>query len=376
VASGVSFVTGHAAASNPQEEDEWKLLAQSSRTIVVYMGVGNLPHIAGMLMSHGRDASTPAAIVSWGTRPQQKTVRASLGTLVSRAEAEGILPPAIAVIGEVAGFGERLRWFDKRPLFGKRVVVTRSTESAERLSKPLRELGAAVAELPAIAIRPSQDRRELDGALRRLGDFGWIVFTSPNGVSIFFSRLRELGFDARALSGCRLACIGTGSAEELSACGITPDIVPETFTSEGLAEAFGAVKTGLNGTEVLLPVSEIARDVVPRALEEMGARPFTVPVYTVETPRYERVKLERIFDPAPDLVTLTSSSTARGLLSLLEEEGLGGLRASLRAASIGPVTTQTARELGIPVAVEAGEHSIPGLVACIREFFETGGEDR
>ena len=369
LSNGVTFVTGHGAAQGPEaQEQNWKNLAQSDHTLVVYMGVKNLPTIVEALMRHGRAADTPAAIISWGTTVGQRVVSASLETLAARAQAESISPPAIAVIGQVAALREKIRWFEERPLFGSRILVTRSSDDAKSLSVPLRALGAEVIELPSIKISPVEDFSELDDALQVLSRYRWIVFTSPKGVGIFFSRLFSLGSDARALAESKVACIGTGTAAELSAYGIRVDLVPELFTSEGLAQAFKERKGELLGEYVLFPVSEIARDLVPNALTSMGARCSIVPIYTVSKPVYSREEIERAFEPFPDLVSITSSSTVHNLVALLEEHELGAFCSRMRGASIGPVTSRTAEELGISVVTEAKEHSIPGLIEGIRNF--------
>ena len=369
LSNGVTFVTGHGAVQEPEEhEQNWKNLAQSDHTVVVYMGVKNLPFIVGALLRHGRASDTPAAIISWGTTAGQRVVSASLETLAARAQAESISPPAIAVIGRVVALREKIRWFEGLPLFGSRILVTRSSDDAKSLSVPLRALGAEVIEFPSIEISPVEDFSKLDEALRGVSRYRWIVFTSPKGVAIFFSRLFSLGLDARALAKSNVACIGTGTAAELSAYGICADLVPELFTSEGLVQTFKERKDELLGEYVLFPVSEIARDIVPNALTSMGARCRIIPIYTVSKPVYSREEIEQAFEPFPDLVSITSSSTVQNLVALLEEHGLGAYCSRIRGASIGPVSTRTAEELGISVVTEAKEHSIPGLIEGIRNF--------
>jgi len=241
-------------------------------------------------------------------------------------------------------------------------------------------MGAEVKRLPVIELRPTESLADLDEALRRLCEYRWTIFTSPRGVELFFSRLSSLGLDARAFGEGKVACIGPGTAGELARYGISADLIPEEYSAEGLAEAFKTRESELLGAYVLLPVSAIARDLLPNALVGMGARCRIAPIYEVGTPSYSRGEFEAAFDPFPDLVSLTSSSTVENLVSLLEEHGLGAYRSRIRGASIGPVTTNTARELGISVVAEAKEHSIPGLIEEIIDFSirrkgqEKGGE--
>ncbi len=373
-ARGVTFVTGHAAAGRSEEiyadEEYWRALAESGNTLVVYMGVKNLPFIVEKLLHYGKSPQTPAALISWGTLPAQKTVTAQLSRISEEAEREAITPPAVAVIGSVVDLRETIHWFEERPLFGRRILVTRGAESAESLAAPLRDLGAEVCELPTIEIVPVEDFSELDAAIRELSSYGWIVFTSANGVRLFFSRLFGLGFDSRSLADVHVACIGTGTAERLSAYGISADLVPRIFTSEGLAQEFNARRDSLGAARVLFPCSDIARDVVPERLEAMGAQLRRITVYSAHRPDYSAERLESSLDPIPDVVTLTSSSTASNLVTLLREHGLEDRLGSLRAVSIGPVTTRTAQELGLQVVAEAEEHSIGGLIDTIRDMKE------
>ncbi len=366
-AGSLAFITGHAAEGTPERQEEWRRAAGAD-TLVFFMGVKNLRAILEQVKAAGRTPETPAAAVRWGTTAAQECLTATVGTLADRAEAEGLAPPALVVIGTVVALRKQINWFERLPLFGRQILVTRSAEQAPPLAAELRELGAAVSEMPAIEIIPYADLSALDRSLADLGAYHWLVFTSLQGVRIFFRRLAEREMDARALAGCRVAAIGSRTAEELRSRGIAADLVPEEFTSEGTVTAFRAAGCDLSGARVLLPCSEIAREVIPEGLRELGAVVETLPIYRTLAPEYSAEELERLLDPEPELVTLTSSSTARNLAAILRGHGREALLSRLAALSIGPVTSQTARELGIPVAAEAGEHSAAGLVEAARRW--------
>ncbi len=375
LASSAALVTGHEEPGKPESDVRWELLAAGAGTLAVYMGVKNLAAIVERLLRHGRPPGTPAALIRWGTLPDQQTLTAPLGEIVERCGQAGFQPPALLVVGEVVRLREKLRWFDTRPLFGRRIVVTRSRGQASQLSALLEGMGARVIEFPTIEIAPVEDLSPLDRAIGGLEAFSWLVFTSANGVEIFFARLFGLGRDGRALHGLRVAAIGGQTASRLEDFGIRADLVPERFTSAGTLEAFRAVfGASLQGESVLLPGSEIARDELPEGLREMGARVVQVPVYRNLRPDYSEEQLEALFSPPVDLVTFTSSSTATHLAAILDGCGRGSRLKELKGASIGPVTTRTARELGIPVAVESPQQTVAGLAEAIRAYFTCGGE--
>ncbi|HET8628114.1 MAG TPA: uroporphyrinogen-III C-methyltransferase [Thermomicrobiales bacterium] len=373
--SAVTIVTGHEDPAREGSRLDWDALARSG-TLVFLMGVGNLPAIAARLVERGRPADTPAAAIEWGTWARQRVVTGTLAGLHDAVTAAGLGSPATIVVGEVARLRERLRWFDdpaRRPLLGKRVLVTRARAQASELSRALADLGAIPAELPAIRFADPEDYAPVDAAIADLAAYGWVIFTSANSVARFFARLCGAGKDARALAGARLVAIGSGTARALADQGLVADIVPERFVAEAVVERL--TREDLAGARVLLPRAAEARDVLPRELARLGATVDVVPVYrTVQAPP-DPALLAALAAGEIDIVTFTSSSTVTNLVALIEEtadgrrrtaEGRDPLGGAL-VACIGPVTAQTARERGLRVDVVAAEHSIPGLVAALVE---------
>jgi uroporphyrinogen III methyltransferase / synthase len=347
LSSAVAFVTGHEDPSKDGSALDWEALARFPGTLVFYMGIKSLPLIAERLMAAGRPGSEPAAVVASGTHPSQTTVSGTLAEIASLAE--GLRPPAVTVVGPVAGLRETLAWLETRPLHGEVVAVTRARTQASELASRLRALGAGVVETPAIRVEPLPvDLPPLTHDL--------LCFTSPNGVRLFFDALPG---DARTLAGKQIAAIGPGTAAELRAHGIEADVVPERSVAEALLEALAAAAPSsgmaLAGRRVLLARAASARDVLPDGLRELGAEVDVVPLYeTVAEP----------IDPEPlravTYVTFTSSSTVRFYLS-----GGGLVPEGARIVSIGPVTSETLREHGIEPDVEAVQHDIDGLVTAL-----------
>lgn len=349
LAGHVTVVTGHEDPAKVGTEVDWEALGRTRGTLVVLMGVGNLGEITGRLLAAGRAPDTPAAAVRWGTLPAQRTVRATLATLAS----EHVEAPAVVVVGDVAGLD--LAWFERRPLFGRRVVVTRAREQAGSLRARLEELGAGVVEIPAIEVEP------LDFALPELGRYAWVVFTSANGVAGFFDRgLGPAGLDARALAGCRVAAIGPGTAESLARRGLRVDLVPERFVAEALLDVFPPPG---DGARVLLPRAEGARDVLPAGLRDRGYVVDVLPVYRTVAARLDPAEAEGVRRGGVDAITFTSASTVERFLhavgTLPEPQPL--------VACIGPVTAEAAQRRGLRVDVVAEEHTIDGLVGVLVE---------
>ena len=349
--SSTSFtvVTGHEDPSIGDEGSvDWDAVARVGGTIVVLMGVGRLRRICERLIAAGRSPDTPAAAVIWGTRPEQRTVRATLATLPD-ADLE---PPATIVIGAVAGL--ELAWFETRPLFGRRVVVTRARAQSSSLLARLRELGADTVEVPAIRIEdPADGGAALREAVGRLGSYDWVVVTSPNGARRLLAECR----DARAFGPASVAAIGPGTADALRSGNVEPDLVPERFVAEGLLEVFPA-----GPGRVLLARAAEARDVLPEGLRDGGWEVDVVEAYRTEqgTPTPE----EAAAAAGADVVTFTSSSTVRNFLAVAET-------VPPIVASIGPITSQTARDHGLEVTIEAAEHTIDGLLAALTAHFST-----
>ena len=343
-----TVVTGHEDPAKGSADVDWEALAKAGGTLVILMGAGRVGDIAARLVAGGRPPETPVAAVRNGTRAEQQTVRATLATIADA----GVRAPAAIVVGEVAGLD--LAWFETRPLFGRSVVVTRAREQTSALRHRLESLGAAVIELPAIAIEP------LAFHVPDLSRHAWLVFTSANGVAAFFDRgLAPAGLDARVLAGLRVAVIGPGTANALTTRGVRPDLLPERFVAESLLEAFPPPST--EGERVLVARAEQARDVLPAGLSERGYEVDVLPVYRTVTATPDPTALERVRTGGVDALTFTSSSTVTNLCDLL-----GAVPAPQPlVVSIGPVTSKTAKERGLRVDVEASEHTIDGLVAAL-----------
>ena len=356
-ASAVAFVTGHEDPEKPETALDWPALAAFPGTLVLYMGVKNLPLIAERLAAAGRDPGEPAAAIERGTQPRQRSVVATLSTLPDVVEREGIRAPAILLFGAVAARHERIAWLDRRPLAGRTVVVTRARAQASGLAATLRGLGAEVVELPAIRIEPRIESTEVADAVAALHTYALVCLTSPNGVRLLFEAMAERGLDARALAQATVAAIGPGTARELRAHGVLADVVPERSIAEALVEALAQVDVA--GRPVLIARAAEAREVLPDALRERGAELDVVSLY--ETIREPADDAAIAAAAAADYVTFTSSSTVTNLL-----ETLGGrLPAGVRVVSIGPVTSETARAAGLEVAVESERHDPSGLVEAL-----------
>jgi uroporphyrinogen III methyltransferase/synthase len=347
VSTSVTIVTGHEDPTKGALDTDWEALARAGGTLVILMGAGHLADIARALVKGGRAPETPVAAVRWGTRPEQRTVRATLGTIATA----GVEAPSAIVVGDVAALD--LAWFEARPLFGRAVVVTRAREQASGLRARLEVLGAEVVELPAIAIEP------VDFVLPELDD-GWLVFTSVNGVDAFFDRgLTARALDARALARVRIAAIGPGTANALTRRGVRADLVPERFVAESLLDAFPAPTA--DGERVVIARAEHARDVLPEGLSARGYTVEVLPVYRTVAATPDADDLARVKSGAVDAITFTSSSTVTSFCDALD--ALPDPQPLV--VSIGPVTTETARAHGLRVDHEADPHTIDGLVASL-----------
>lgn len=374
-ASAVAFITGHEDPEKEESALDWEALARFPGTLIFYMGVKRLRDNAAALIAAGREADEPAAAVERGTMDGQRTVVATLGTLAETVERENVSAPALIVVGPVVQRRESLSWLERRPLYGRRVVVTRARAQASGLAKTLRGLGAEVVELPAIRIEPLLESEEVQSAVEMIGEYSLICLTSPNGVHLLFEALDAAGLDARALAkpkkqqvgqresgvapqhGPVVAAIGPGTARALAAHGISADIIPERFVAESLVEALAEVE--VSGKRVLVARAADARDVIPEHLSGRGAEVDVVALYETvrEEPSPEAVEAAQ----NADYVTFTSSSTVRNLTDALGER----FPHEARIVSIGPVTSEAVRKASFKVDVEAESHDIEGLVAAL-----------
>ena len=343
---------------------DWAALATGIGTLVFFMGVKNLPQIARRLVEHGRSSDTPAALIRWGTTPRQQTVSGTLANIVQRAEEAGIKAPAIIVVGEVVSLRQTMRWFDKRPLLGKRIVVTRARTQASDLVQRLSDLGAECLEFPTIRVEPPPDWSQLDRALARINEYRWLIFTSVNGVAFFFKRLFELGKDVRMLGHLQTAVIGPATADKLMDFGFKSDIIPESYRAEAVITAFE--KEDVVGQKILLPRAAEARPILPKELRAMGAAVDDITVYCTRPVSDHKDRLIELLEAdAIDMITFTSSSTVSNFKSLLPEGRFQELVKSATIASIGPITSETAAKLGFKVHLTAETFTIDGLVEAI-----------
>jgi uroporphyrinogen III methyltransferase/synthase len=363
VASAVGLVTGHEADDKPDSALDWDALARWKGTLVFYMGVSNLGVISSNLTAHGRSAETPVAVIHWGATPRQKVVTGTLATIVDAVAAAALKPPALILVGEVVALREKLNWYEKRPLFGRRIVVTRSRAQASELAARLEALGAETIEAPAIRIEPPEDARPLRDAARRAGEFDWIIFTSTSGVDAFFGALADQDMDARALAGRRIAAIGPATAARLAQRGIRADLQPAAFTGAEVAKALAA-HGSLTGVRILLPRADIAPKELVETLAAKGAIASDVVAYRTAADLSGRDAVrERLAQDEIDWLTFTSSSTVK---NFLEAVGADAVRAAnVKIASIGPTTSATLREAGLAPTVEAKTYTIPGLIDAI-----------
>jgi len=356
-ASAVAFITGHEDPSKPDTALDYAALAAFPGTLVFYMGVKALPRIAERLIAEGRDAAEPAAVVERGTLPGQRVVTGTLESIAADAAEAEVKPPALTVVGPAAARRDEIAWLEQRPLHGKRIVVTRARAQASGLAKRLRDLGAEVVELPAIRIEPLTGTEEVVRAVESLHSYALVCLTSPNGVRLLFEAMDAQGRDARALTHAQVAAIGPGTERELRSHGIVADFVPDRFVAEALVESLAELP--LTDKPVLVARAAKARDVLPEALRERGARVDVVALYETVTEDPDPAAVEAA--QGADFVTFTSSSTVTNLIGALGER----MPAGAKIVSIGPVTSETAREAGLEVHAEAERHDIDGLVEIL-----------
>jgi uroporphyrinogen III methyltransferase/synthase len=362
-ASSVAFATGQVGPDEPAAPIDWGALAGAG-TLALYMGVRHLESTVRRLIEAGRSPATPAVLVRWATRPEQKIVQGSLGTIARLAHRKGLVPPAVLIVGEVVRRRERLDWFSRRPLFGRTIVVTRPMDQAAGFSDLLRERGARVLEAPSVALRPPRSWAPLDRALTRLRHYRFLIFTSVNGVERFFGRMVARSMDVRELRDIEVVAIGPATAERIVARGIRVSEVPEEFRAEGILKALG--RRRLRGERILIPRAEVAREVLPRVLREKGAVVDVVPVYRAVPSREGWPQVEKsLGEKEVDLLTFTSSATVTHFIDKFRKAA--DLRRARRVpvAAIGPITAKTARHQGFRVIIEPREYTVGALAEAI-----------
>lgn len=376
LASTVAFVTGHEETGKTESGLEWPRLATSEGTLVFLMGMKNLPQITERLMREGKDPETPAAVIQWGTYARQRTIVGTLRDIASHARANNMEPPSVIVVGSVVQLRDRLNWFESRPLFGKRILVTRPRAQAHELSNLLIAYGGEPIECPTLDILPPECWDDVDRAIDALPTYDWLIWTSINGVQAFLNRLRAQGKDIRWLAGVRVCCIGPRTAEEAARYGIVADLVPKEYQAEGIVDALGAID--LHGKRVLIPRAAVARDLLPKALQQMGAEVTVATVYRAEPSKSEsdRIKAE-LKQGDIHYVTFASSSTVRNFCRwFASTEELQEAMAHTTIACIGPITAETVQDEGLPVHIMAEENTIPALVEALVRHSQRKHEGR
>lgn len=365
-ASQLTIFTGHEDPTKPETSLDYSKLAQADGTKVFLMGVERIEEITGEFLKHGADPQTPVALVRWATRGQQKTLIGTLADIAGKVKETGFKAPAVAVVGNVVSERARINWFENRPLFGKRIVVTRTRQQAGVLSKQLRNLGADVIELPTIRIEEPQNPLLFGELVQDCHSYDWIVFTSPNGVEAFFKMFYKIYNDARAIGGAKIACIGPGTAEKVKEYHLAVDLMPEkNFVAEGLVKAFKDHESIENLT-VLWVKAEESREVIANELTGQGAIVDEAIAYRTVPEKEENLEtIARLVDEGADVITFTSASTVDSFMDLKIP-----LPPNIKIASIGPVTSEAVRKHGLKVDIEAKESTIPGLVAAIEEEFQ------
>jgi uroporphyrinogen III methyltransferase/synthase len=351
--SVVTFITGHDVA-----KIDWTKVG-TSETLVIFMGLSQFDEIAGRIVGAGRASDTPAMAVRWGTRPDQEVIAGTLATLPGLIHERGMKPPATIIVGEVVGLRSTLSWYEKLPLFGQSIVVTRAREQAGTMGALLRQLGAEVIELPTISIEPPADQTALDRAIARLDQYDWLMFTSANGVRRFQQRLDASPFDVRAIRG-KLCAIGPATRDALAEMHLKVDVMAREYVAEGLLEVLS--EFDMKGAEVLIARAAVARDTLPTELARRGAKVDVVEAYRTLPPADLPQRIAGVLKGKPDWITFTSSST---VTNFVEAAGGAQALAGIRTASIGPITSATLRRHGIEIAVEAESYTVDGLIEGI-----------
>jgi uroporphyrinogen III methyltransferase / synthase len=366
--TSVAFVTGQEGKGKDESSIDWERLSLGSGTVVFYMGITSLRRNMQLMAKHGRDTRTPVALVRWATTNAQQVLSGTISDIADKAEAVGFKPPAVTIVGEVVSLRDQLRWFDNRPLSGRRIIVTRAADQAGEFTSMLSSRGATVLECPTINLIPPTDWAEFDSAVGKLADFNWLVLTSVNAVRFFFQRLQTLGFDARVFGQCKVCAVGPKTAEAIAEHGIRPDLIPLDYKAESIVSEFA--RRGISGQRILFPRADRAREIIPHGLEDLGAFVTAPVIYRNILP--ERLCPETLLaleKRCVDCITFTSSSTAHNMADLLGADLLADMLKGVAVASIGPVTSQTCRDLGLKVDIEPQEYTLTALTTAIQEHF-------
>jgi uroporphyrinogen III methyltransferase/synthase len=369
ISSTTCFITGHEDPTKKGSNINWDSLAQSSGTLVFLMGIGNLGKITKRLIQGGKPSDTAAAVIASGTTSRQMTATGTLATIAQQVKDAGIDPPGVIVVGDVVNLRKHLKWFESRPLFGRRILITRPEEQATDFARILTGLGAWCEVLPTIQIVAPETWDGLDRAIASLSSYEWILFTSVNGVNYFFERLIQTGKDARSLAGIKIGVIGPKTQEALRARGVSPDLVPNTYWTEGLAEELGGYP--MRGKKVLIPRPRIAHDELSKRLQGLGAIVEEVEAYLTRKPEYGPESLRKLLQTGSfDLITFTSPSTVNNFVEICRESNIYEEILAIAVACIGPVTAKRATEQGLAVAIVPDEYTIDSLAEAIVKYYK------
>ena len=367
--ASVAFVTGHEDPTKEESKVHWDRIATGIGTLVFFMGMKNLQNIVDNLVSNGRDPETPVALIQWGTRTDQRVVTGTLTDIVHKVREAKLGPPAIIVVGEVVRLREKLNWYESKPLFGKRVVVTRSRGQASAFAEMLIDRGATTIEFPTIDVIPPSTWDELDHAIDAIESYQWVIFTSANAVRFFFERLRGRGRDIRLLKGVKICAVGSKTAESVEQHGLRADLIPAEFKAEGVLEALGG--TNVKGQKFLIPRAKKAREIIPDRLRELGAEVTVATAYENVKPTSDADRVRKLFQEKKiAAVTFTSSSTVHNFIEIIGQKEYKSLLDGVVVACIGPVTAKTAEEYGMRTDIMPNEYTIPAFVDAMVDFFK------
>jgi len=365
--ASVAFITGHRRFDTSEAPVDWEGLAKGVGTLVFLMGMSNLPNITENLIKFGRRPDTPVAVIRWGTTPLQESITGTLADIADKVKEHQFKPPAIIVVGDVCTVRDDINWFERQPLLGKKVLVTRTRQQASTLVRLLERKGAGCIECPTIEVRMVEDTHVLDDAIRAMDRFHWIIFSSTNAVKFFFSRIDQLGKDIRVLGRTRIAAVGSSTADAIRKLHLKVDAVPDDFRAEGLLEFFKG--QDMAAKSVLIPRAVVARRLLPDGLRQMGADVTVAPIYETIPPEIAPQTLELLEEEDIDVVTFTSSSTVKNLFKTVPHEIIDRIKSRAKVACIGPVTAKTAKKMGLNVEIMPTQSTVPALVEAIEQSF-------
>ena len=365
----VAFITGHEDPMKDESNICWDKISTGIGTLVFYMGIGNLEPNMKKLIENGRSPDTPVALIRWGTTSNQETIIGTIKDIAEKAKQANFKAPAITVVGDVVSLRDKLRWFDKKPLFGKKIIVTRSREQASDFSMLLEKYGAEPIEFPTIETVPPKDWKEVDRTIKNLSKYDWAIFTSVNGVKYLIERLKKQGKDIREFKGIKICAIGPATAKAIEDLGIRVDLLPKEYRAEAIIAGLG--KNKIKGKSFLLPRALKAREVLPEEIKRLGGKIDVVAAYRTTKPKEKTDEIRKMFqEKAIDVVTFTSSSTVENFVSMFQKGEAPGLLEGITVACIGPITKDTASALGIKTGIMPEKYTIPALTDAIGEYFK------